>query len=75
MKYLESLKNGCELVIVVKDPACDSAIFWMSGGTVYTFTRHFGTMKRDDLSEKRLLEHLQMLEAEGSAIFIRGCNQ
>ncbi len=75
MKYLEALKSGAELVIIANDHTCDSAIFWMSGGAFYTFTRHFGTMKRDDLSEKQLLEHFQSLEDEGSAIFIREYHQ
>lgn len=70
---INSLKNGSELVIISSDPGSNSAIFWMdNNGTIFSFTRAFGTMKRTDLNLTDLEMHLKNMKAENAHIFIRG---
>lgn len=69
----EALLEGSELVVISNDPDYNSAVFWMdSDGTIFSFSRAFGVMKRTDMTIDILTAHLDSMEEEGSMIFARG---
>ena len=71
--YIKALNQGSEIVIISSDELANSAIFYKTeDGGMCCFSRFMGLMKRDDMSDKRLLKHLAKMESEGAQIFVRG---
>ena len=70
--YIKALNEGRELVIITAEKMFNSAIFWKTGGTYYSFTREFRTNARPDLDDKTMVGHLRDMVKENAQIFIRG---
>lgn len=65
-------RDGSELVIISDIGDQNSTIFWFEEGSIYSFTRALGIMKRTDMTVERLTEHLMNMHDECAQIFIRG---
>ena len=73
--WIKAINEGREIVVVGNEMNYmndDSAIFWKEKETIYSFTRHFGIMKRTDITVQHLAEHLDRMEKEGNYVFCRG---
>lgn len=73
-KYMTALKNGSEVVIVANDKNSNSSVFYLGhDGSLYTFSRLFGIVKRSDITIEQAIEHFRSMESD-CKVFIRGCN-
>lgn len=70
--YIKALNEGREIVIIAAEKMFNSAIFWKTGSTYYSFTRELGTNARPDLDDKTMAGHLRDMVKENAQIFIRG---
>lgn len=73
--FVQALKDGREVVVIAADTLADSAVFFVDGGTLFSFSRAFGVMKRDDLSFEEVRAHFARMLSEGAQLFIRGCDE
>ena len=68
---IQAMKDGSEVVIISNDFQCDSAIFWINDGVLFSFCREFGVMERTDMNMDRFKNHLRRM-IEESSVFVRG---
>lgn len=74
-KIVKSLYDeGCEVVIVAKNQAYDSCIFYRHENNIITLSRHIGTTSRKitDFTREQAREHFENMINEQAYIFIRG---
>ena len=73
MEYYNELKAGREITIVGRGHE-NTAVFWMDGGNIVTWTRELGTFTRDkdEMPPERFEQHCRTCEEDGCGVFLRG---
>lgn len=72
-EYEKVLKAGREIVVVSADKNDDSAIFFCDrSGSLFSFSRNMGLLKRTDRSISEIAEHIEKMNDNYNHVFIRG---
>lgn len=74
MDYEKELRAGREIVVISGNEKDNSAVFWMKGDTIYTWSREIGIIERStkEYTFGKMALHFIEIKLEGGQVIARG---